>query len=374
METNVKILMDTTGCTETEAQQVLSEAGNDVSRALKLLDAAQKETVVFQIEFESKGKAEGKGFLVAIYDLSNDNVLYADLAYPLSREHAESLDISMPATVFANTLKNARAALSERHRGTCSSNLNSMQAKMSSHFVQKLIGLHSGAQFDKVNVAYGEMLKEAFGDDFTVQYFARTQSLGAVASLLRPRSSGPSGPEDAAAKLFKTDSRPSPSHRSPDEIPAASPNAPLPQISLICEPEIAPFNGKPAAELSEGDEVIVKIKDGRESARYFAELLGGSINEELIPLIVPIVKLNRMSDTIVEAYVEFGPGIYGEFFIPPDVKIKTKAEGIEIYNPFQDEESIFADDRWGRQILIGLIGLIAAVFVFIGALYFISLD
>jgi len=376
MDANVKLLIETTGCTETEAQQVLIESNNDVSRALKLLDVSSKEVIVFQLEFESKGKAEGTGYLISIFDLGNDNVLFLDISYPLSREHAAMLDINMPSTVFANSLRSSKIHLAERHRGTCASNAHSLQAKMSSHFVQKLINMHNGAQFDKINQSFGDLLKDAFGDDFTVQYFARMQSLGSISSLMRPKaaSAASAGPQDAASKLFPTDKTPTFEPRSPDDIPAASPNDPLPQIVLICEPEIAPFNGKPAAELVEGEEIIVKIKDGRHSARYFAELLGGSINEELIPLIVPVVKVARPSETFIEAYVEFGPGIFGEFFIPPDVKIKTKAEGIEIYNPFQNDESLFADDRYGKQILRGLIFLIAAVFVLIVVLSLISLD
>lgn len=365
MDANVRILMDTTGCTETEAQQVLIEANNEVSKALQLLDAAQKGTTVFQIEFSSTGKTDGRGFFIAIFDLGNDNNLYSDLVYPITADQARMLDANMPPTVFANSLRTARMNLSERHRGICSSNLSTINGKMTSHFVQKILSLHNSAQYDKINSAFGELFKDAFAEDFTVQYLSRSASLGSISTLLRPRSSGRSAPEDAASKLFPDEPDTSFVPRSPDDIPAASPHDPLPQIVLICEPDIAPFNGKPAREVIEGDEIIVKIKDGRESARYFAELLGGCISEQLIPLIVPVVKINKVSETFVEGFVEFGPGIFGQFFIPPDVKIKTKAEGIEIYNPFQDEQSLFAEERWGRQILWGLGVLAGAVVVLI---------
>ena len=67
-----------------------------------------------------------------------------------------------------------------------------------------------------------------------------------------------------------------------------------------------------------------------------------------------------MSDTFVEVFVEFGPGIFGQFFVPPDVKIKTRDEEVELFDPFQDEESLFADERFGKQILTGLGLLIAS--------------
>ncbi|MFH1540214.1 MAG: hypothetical protein ABIH66_14765, partial [bacterium] len=114
-----------------------------------------------------------------------------------------------------------------------------------------------------------------------------------------------------------------------------------------------------------GQEVIVKIKDGREAARYFSELLGGSVGDELVPLAVPIVKLDTMSETFVEAFVEFGPGIYGQFFVPPDVKIKVPGENVEIYDPFENEVSVFAEQRFGRHIMGGLILLIVSTIILI---------
>jgi hypothetical protein len=274
--------------------------------------------------------------------------------------------------VFAKTLESAKGKLGERHKGTSSSNAALVRAKMSPNFIRKAIEYHNKAQIDNINKIFAEVINSVFGEELTVRYFARSQTLGAIASLIKP-SEQPGKPEEIASKLFGSKQEAPYSAPSPDDIQGTSPQEAIPQIVLICEPEISPFAGKPARELVDGDEVIVKIKDARESARYFAELIGGSVGDELVPLVVPIIKTSKVSDTFVESYVEFGPGIFGQFFTPPDVKIKMKTDGIEIYNPFQEEESLFADERFGKQIIRGLITLIVSVVLLIIAFVVIGL-
>lgn len=371
MDENVNVLMKTAGCSKPDAQNALKEADNDLARALEILDAAQKEVLVFHLRLEKK-EGEGVGFLAAIFDIEKDNAIYVDLVFPLGGDNARLLDINMPPTVFAKTLESAKAKLGERHKGTSSSNAALVRSKMSPNFIRKAIEYHNKAQIDNINKIFAEVINSVFGEELAVRYFARSQTLGAIASLIKP-AEHPGKPEEIASKLFGSKQESPYSAPSPDDIQGTSPQEAIPQIVLICEPEISPFAGKPARELVDGDEVIVKIKDARESARYFAELIGGSVGDELVPLVVPIIKISKVSDTFVESYVEFGPGIFGQFFTPPDVKIKMKTEGIEIYNPFQEEESLFADERFGKQIIRGLITLIVSVVLLIIAFVVIGL-
>jgi hypothetical protein len=370
MDTNVKVLMDATGSTETEAQTVLEEAGGDVSKALKQLGAESKEIMVFQIKFGVAGKKEaGVGFLVAMFNVSTDNVLFVDMAFPLTPDQESALDVNMPPTIFVSTLKALHGRLSERHKAASHSNASQIKSKFSSSLIQSVVSMHNKGQFDAVGQKFAQAISGVIGEQLEMSYFARAHSLESLSSVIGDTAiqHAQMTPEQQAAKLFGSKES-APATADSDEsgaLPTASPQVPLPRIVLITEPEISPFTGKPVRELHEGEQVIVKIKDGRAAARYFAELLGGSINEEVIPLCVPVVKINQMSETFTEVYVEFGPGVYGQFFIPPEVKVKTKNEDIELYNPFQNEESLFADQRFGRQILTGLGLLILSTLVLI---------
>jgi len=369
MDSNVKTLIDATNCTETEAQQVLDEAGGDVSKALKLLDAVSKEIMVFQAAFQVPGKKESAGFACAMFDTSSNDVVFTDFLYPLDESKSRMLDVNMPPTVFVSTLKNLRGGMSERNQGTSRSNARQLSSKFSSNFIQTVTSMWNRGQKDTAVERFSKAISGILGEDVELKLNASAQSMDALFSILSGNGKNRSSrPEEKAAKLFG-DGEPEhpggPLHDL-DDLPSASPQEELPRITLICEPEISPFEGKAARELQEGDEVIVKIKDGREAARYFAELLGGIVNDELVPLCVPIIKISSVSETFVEAYVEFGPGIYGQFFIPPDVRVKMGDEdNIEIYDPFQNEESLFADSRMGRKIILELGVLIVAAIVLI---------
>ncbi len=368
MDANVKMIMDSTGCTETEAQSVLEDAGGDIKKALKMLDAVSKEIMVFQIRFQSADKGQGTGFVTIMVDTSSDNVPYADIAFPLSPEQERVLDVNMPPTVFASTVKNIRGQLSERHKGACKSNASQLKSKMSSNLIQKLLNLHKKRQISDINERFSKIISGIVGQPVIVSSRANMHSLSSLSSILGDalkngeKKTGAAGKASGASASYGGPVNPS-------DLPSASPQEKLPHVVLICEPEIDPFNGKPARELVDGEELIVKIKDGRPAARYYAELLGGYANDEIIPLCVPIVRINETTETFIDAYVEFGPGIYGEFFIPPDVKVRRKDENVELYDPFQDEESLFSDNRMGRRILMQLGVLIVSVVILIIAFF-----
>ncbi|MEW5947627.1 MAG: hypothetical protein AB1742_15670 [bacterium] len=368
MDANVKVLVDATGCTETEAQSVLSAAKNDISKALQMLESQAREMMLFNAHFFSKGPAAAHGYLTFIVNLNNDNVVYSDLVYPLAAQQAEPLNVNMPPTVIASTVHSLKENIAERHRASSRSNLAQFRTRLTTPLVRSLLGDARAARADRVNEQFKKILDAMYGEDFEIEHGARAYSAQAIAPLLK-KTAEAATPEERAAKLFeKEDAETAPALS--DEIPPTSPQEPLPKIVLICEPEISPFTGKPAKELNVSDEIVVKIKDTRESARYFSELLGGVVGDELVPLMVPLVRISAMSETFVEGFVEFGPGIYGEFFIPPDVKIKTAEEDIEVFDPFENELSLLAEERFGRHIMAGLILLIvstiALIFIFWG--------
>lgn len=368
MDANIKLIMDSTGCTETEAQTVLDDAGGDVKKALKMLDAVETEILVFQIRFQPADKSEGAGFATVMADIASDHTLHTDMAYPLSAEQERVLDINMPPTVFASTIRNMRGKLSDRHGGASKSNAQQLKSKMSSNTIQTLKNLHGKKQVNDINERFSKTLSSIVGKPVTVNTRGNLHSISSLSSILGDKlengkakqAGGGEAPSGGASFGGPAD---------PSDLPSASPQEELPQVVLVCEPEIDPFNGKPARELIEGEELIVKIKDGRPAARYYAELLGGYANDEIIPLCAPIVRVNETTETFIDAYVEFGPGVYGEFFIPPDVKVRRKDENVELYDPFQDDESLFSDNRMGRKILVQL----GVLIVFVVTLIFVFL-
>ncbi len=365
MDSNTRVIMDATGCTETEAQNVLEESGGSLSKALAAIGAGKKDALVFHIRYTVQGKENETGFASVIVNTASEAVLYCDMVFPLEESQSRMLDLNMPPTIFASTIKSIRNRLGERAQGSSRSNAALLKSKLVPAFVQSVVAAHRKAQVDVLAAQFAKMISGVIGQDIQTRVSGRESGIDALASIL--------GQDDAAHRtsgkgLFDNDAAAVAS--AVDELPSASPQEKLPKIVLICEPEISPVHGRPARDLAVGEEIIVKIKDGRIAARYYGELLGGIVKDEVIPLCVPVIRVDRPSDTFCEAYVEFGPGIYGQFFLPPDVKVKTRDEGVELYNPFQDEKSIFESERAGKKIFIELaflivviLGLIAAILI-----------
>lgn len=370
MDSNVKALMDATKCTETEAQSVLEASGGNLSKAMKMLDAGSKEIMVFNVAFTVQGKEE-TGYLVAMFDIASHSVTLADLAYPLDKALAGMLDIAMPPTVFASTIATARGKLNDRNQSASRSNAQHIKSKLTSSFAQAVVGMANKGQREQINEKFAKVIGEVIGETVNVRSFSRAHSLDSISGILGQHAhsshsshSSHETPAAKAAQLFSDGAEAAPELNASD-IPNASPQEALPRIVLICEPEISPFDGKPARELVEGDQVVVKIKDGRDSARYFAELLGGCVGDELLPVCAPIVKTGQITDVFVETYVEFGPGIFGQYFIPPNVRLRTADEDMNLYDPFQNDETLFSDNRMGRKILMqmGLLVVSAAALI-----------
>lgn len=98
-------------------------------------------------------------------------------------------------------------------------------------------------------------------------------------------------------------------------------------VMLQCEPELSPVSGTEAAKLEVGDDILVRIIDSRDIARYIKSLLlqqkgyrSEQSNEN--PPIAGIIKDKISLETgNVRFIVEFGPGIMGQLHCQQEIKI-----------------------------------------------------
>ncbi|MDD5067587.1 MAG: DUF4899 domain-containing protein, partial [bacterium] len=110
-------------------------------------------------------------------------------------------------------------------------------------------------------------------------------------------------------------------------------------VLLKIEPVLSPIKGTPINELQVGDQIMVKIIDEREIGTYLGDLLGARVNNSLVAIPATIMELQWQQDTEnVMIMVQFGPGVAGRMFVPPEIKIETpiteelaKLEGKDIF-------------------------------------------
>ncbi len=95
-------------------------------------------------------------------------------------------------------------------------------------------------------------------------------------------------------------------------------------IILKIEPVLSPVKGVSITELHPGDEIMVRIIDERDVGDYLATLLGGKVGGDRVPIPATVKEMEKSAETEnVMLLVEFGPGIAGRCFVPPEIKVQT---------------------------------------------------
>jgi hypothetical protein len=125
-------------------------------------------------------------------------------------------------------------------------------------------------------------------------------------------------------------------------------------IWLNIAPVIAPVSGVSIEELEVGDRIIIKIVEESELGRFLAELMGGRVGEQIVPLMVPIKEIFPLDDGKLQVIVKFGPGVFGKGIVPQDLKVFSAAQLLrkEEKFSFQKNSSLLLG------ISLGVIGML----------------
>jgi hypothetical protein len=92
---------------------------------------------------------------------------------------------------------------------------------------------------------------------------------------------------------------------------------------------LSPISGVLLTELKQGDKILVKISETTSRGQYFIDLLGASVENEIVPIPANIEKIT-FSGKYYNVFVNIGPGIYGKSITEDNLKAK-------LYNPAQDK-------------------------------------
>lgn len=119
------------------------------------------------------------------------------------------------------------------------------------------------------------------------------------------------------------------------EITPAAPAAPAGEGAAVPEDKhiylktdviLSPVSGTPVSALNPGDFILVKIMDNRPQANYIANLLHATDGKRMIPVRVPIRKIERTESQRLVVITEFGPGVFGRTVVQESLKIKVTPE------------------------------------------------
>jgi len=96
-------------------------------------------------------------------------------------------------------------------------------------------------------------------------------------------------------------------------------------VVMKVDPVLSPVGGTEIRFLEFGDEIQVRITDEREIAEYLADLIGGRVLGERIPVVAKVVEVQELDEGYASVLTQFGPGIMGLFRALADVKVASVA-------------------------------------------------
>ncbi|NPU99825.1 MAG: hypothetical protein HPY53_00430 [Brevinematales bacterium] len=97
-------------------------------------------------------------------------------------------------------------------------------------------------------------------------------------------------------------------------------------VNLRIDPVLAPIGGTDIERVYVGDEILVKIMDDRDIARYIADLIGGRDDSGIPRAVWGRVANNQKSQETGNNLLnlQFGPGLFGTFSIGSKVRVQLK--------------------------------------------------
>ncbi len=330
MDTKVQVLMKTTNCSKSDAERVLKMTDGDLNRSMQILKNAISKTVIFHIKVESR---EEKIFIIL-------KILQQPLklikAYVFCFHNEFDLNIDLEPDDFLKNLEENKTKIDESKINEYKALEDKIESLLNEDFAIKIYNFYLQNDANKIIGEISNLLKKTKLKNIKVSY--QTHEVENQIDLLR----------DTEEMKIEKD---------------------INSIELECMPVINPIDGIPVKDLVEGDEILIKIEDTKELGIYLAELVGGRRDDEVLPLLVPIVSKEQIKENELSVKIEIGPGIYGKFTIPSEVKIANKKDVTEFVNPLLDEINFFNQEKIYKNILISL--SILAILLLIILFFFI---
>lgn len=288
----VHLLMEETGCDQSEAELALSEAGYDVARAVRAIRALLRHFVVLKVRFFVPAKGH-YGLLLAVANARHRT---------LARVRAVT---GFNPSVYEASLEEGWEEF-ERHLYASRLGEGVLQ-QMSQSLERTLVQTwqSGGSFFEDLRPDRAESLAKRCAETLGV-FFASP----ATVDVRR---------EEINLDQFR--------RYEPREEGAAFPGegnpTPVENLVLRVRLEEAP-EGRPASSLQPGDRVWARIDDERDIAGYLARLLAGLDDTGPRPLLVPVEELRAQeSQSLIQ--VRLCGSVLGLAMLQPDTLLRVES-------------------------------------------------
>ncbi|MBI5555759.1 MAG: hypothetical protein HY920_07925 [Elusimicrobia bacterium] len=288
-----QLIMEETGCDTRQAELVLHSTGNDVEKAIKIINSLLKQIIVIKGKFKTE-TANFFGLVVLIADIKLNKVLrLANI-------------VTCNPGIYQNGLNKP---WHEFERKLYALKLGEGSQPEITQKLQEY--LENWTRGEKKNDIFAALVQNNKG--------SLEKMLAREIKVIRPDEEITLNIQLEEVNLFQFKEL---KEQIDEDISKLRLPEPLEQqeeiASLVLKVETiknAGREGKTARDLQPGEMIWAKITDPRDIAQYLSKLLGGRIKrngaEEVIPLTVPVEEIIPDKEKI-RLKVKFGPAVSGE--------------------------------------------------------------
>jgi hypothetical protein len=297
MDEKVKVLIEKTGCTQNQAEQVLKSVSGNIKEAFNLIkNLGKKNTIVVKGKFKGK-ETNTYGLVIFILNKAKKSL---DHVRALVSYNLEIYKVSIRDRWDIFDREITRLNLREKEK------VHRQSLKLKSGLKENFIN-------NKIRGKYFKYLKELDLENFK-NYLAQN-----IGNIIKDRKIEMEVEVDNLTSFTSFGIR----LKEIDEERKEEKEEKKEEAKIILKvsPIIAPVSGIKVTELKSGDNLLIYIIDKTDLGIYLGELMGAIKNDRLIPIVTEITEIEKIEDEKLKIMVKIGEGVFGEAHISEEVNV-----------------------------------------------------
>ncbi|OCL26441.1 hypothetical protein U472_10595 [Orenia metallireducens] len=302
MNEKIKIIQQTLEVNQEEAETALKLAENDLERALYMGDYVARDYILLQIKFSSGASSHNKnyGLIGVVWNGKEGEFINNDVALN-DKDLISNIELKVDPQVFIKALQKIKDQENFSLEYQIKKGLEEI---FNPTVIFKIFKLTKEDNIEELNIFIKEKLMNILEGTIDLELHIELMTKAKLRSLF------PEFFQEVTLEEVEEDNS-----KKEEKLTKGDLN-----INLSCVPIISATKGRKISELNIGDKLKVKITDQKEIGQYLNKLLKNS-SGTAIGVITKMAfneKLKRYS-----VVVQFGPNIYGNLIVEPEVKIAT---------------------------------------------------
>ena len=304
IEDNIASVVAQTKVVREEALKALDRTDGDVGRAVELIKSSDRDIFIIKGKFTAPS-ADSEGGFEVIIDASSREIERVIVSVFRLTGMRFSADINVPWTNFQETMYSMKTDEGEIFETT--QKLHTfLERDILRNNLDLIVDTGRTRNKSHLNMLFADWIQEVIYDG------------GLSAETEVEIISHDDYRRSEAERSQRNQAQPPPKVTTNS---AAKKSRKLTAI-LTAELFIDPIGGVPISEIKAGDMVLIHITDGRDIARYIAQLVGGLRGNEIVPLAARVESIDEGSSGRYTIKVRLGEGLSARMIGENKMKVR----------------------------------------------------